>query len=221
MKRATKLVQCAVILHNICILFTNNGDDLLDDEDLDIVNDELDIDHGGTTGQMAAAAAAFPMRSLHDARVLPNSSIYQKAKNGEVLAAGPMYLMGADEIQPYLVGDSAYPLSPWLQKPYPEGTRDPGEIRFNKELSSARVLVESAFGILKSLWRILDVIEERNIAAVSKIIVACAVLHNFSILAGDEWDKDDFNDDDDNGPNNNDDVLRDGDDIRDLFKNNL
>ena len=54
-----------------------------------------------------------------------------------------------------------------------------------------------------------------------QIIVACAVLHNFCILAGDEWDKDDFNDDDDNGPNNNDDVLRDGDDIRDLFKNNL
>ena len=43
----------------------------------------------------------------------------------------------------------------------------------------------------------------------------------FCILARDEWDKDDFNDDDDNGPNNNDDVLRDGADIRDLFKNNL
>ena len=80
-----------------------------------------------------------------------------------------MYLIGADEIQPYLVGDSAYPLSPWLQKPYPEGTRDPGEKRFNKELSSARVVVECAFGILKSRWRILDAIEERNIAAVSKI----------------------------------------------------
>ena len=82
-------------------------------------------------------------------------------------------------------------------------------------------MVECAFGILKSRWRILDAIEERNIAAVSKIIVACAVLHDFCILAGDEWDEDDFNDDDDNGPNNNDDVLRDGDDIRELLKNNL
>ena len=82
-------------------------------------------------------------------------------------------------------------------------------------------MVECAFGILKSRWKILDAIEERNIAAVPKIIVACAVLHNFCILAGDKWDKDDFNDDDDNGPNNNDDVLRDGDDIRELLKNNL
>ena len=76
-------------------------------------------------------AAGFP-GSLHDARVLRNSSIYQKAENGDIQAAGPMYLIRADEIQPYLVGDSAYPLSPWLQKPYPEGIRGPGEIRFNK-----------------------------------------------------------------------------------------
>ena len=43
-------------------------------------------------------AAGFP-GSLHDARVLRNSSIYQKAENGDILAAGPMYLIGADEIQ--------------------------------------------------------------------------------------------------------------------------
>ena len=43
-------------------------------------------------------AAGFP-GSLHDARVLRNSSMYQKAENGDILAAGPMYLIGADEIQ--------------------------------------------------------------------------------------------------------------------------
>ena len=46
MKRAAKLGQCAVILHNLCILFSDNGDDLLDDTDLDLVNNELYIDHG-------------------------------------------------------------------------------------------------------------------------------------------------------------------------------
>lgn len=59
------------------------------------------------------------------------------------------------EIGPHLVADSAYFLAPWLQKVYPEGTQDPDEIAFNEELSSARVSVQSAFGILKSRWRIL------------------------------------------------------------------
>ena len=165
-------------------------------------------------------AAGFP-GSLHDARVLQNSSIYHKAENGAILSAGPMHLIGTEEIQPYLVGDSAYPLSPWLQKPYPEGTRDPVEIRCNKELSSARVVVEGANGILKSRWRILDVIEERDIAFVSKIIIACAVLHSFCILAGDEWEDGNFNDDNDNDSNNSDEVLRDGDNIRELLKDYL
>ena len=46
MKKAAELVQCAVILHNLCIPFSDNGNDLLDDADLDIVDDELDIGHG-------------------------------------------------------------------------------------------------------------------------------------------------------------------------------
>ena len=58
-------------------------------------------------------AAGFP-GSFHDVRVLRNSSLYQKAENGDILSAGPMHLIGTEEIQPYLMGDSAYPLSPWL-----------------------------------------------------------------------------------------------------------
>ena len=35
MKRAAELIKCAVILHNLCILFSDNGDDPLDDANLD------------------------------------------------------------------------------------------------------------------------------------------------------------------------------------------
>ena len=163
-------------------------------------------------------AAGFP-GSLHDARVLRNSSIYDRAEHGDVLAA-PIHVIGGHEIQPYLVGDSAYPLSRWLQKPYPEGTRDPSEIQFNKQLSAARVKVECAFGIVKGRWRILSFIEEASVARVSKIIVACAVLHNFCILHRDEWDFD-GGDDRDDGQNPNGDVIGDGEAIREILKDNL
>ena len=86
--------------------------------------------------------------SMHDARVLRRSTIFRKAEQGDILSAPTVHING-NELGPYLVGDSAYPLSPWLIKPYPEGTRDRNEIRFNKQLSSARVKVEYAFGLLK------------------------------------------------------------------------
>jgi hypothetical protein len=160
------------------------------------------------------AAAGYP-GSLHDSRVCRNSTIYQRAENGDVLAAGPMHRIGSREIQPYLLGDSAYTIAPWLQKPYPEGTRDPDEIAFNYQLSKARVKVECAFGILKSRWRILDYVTEgRNVGFISKIIIASCI---FCILAGDEWEDEDNRGND--GPNNNN-VLRDGDDIRELLKEN-
>ena len=99
-------------------------------------------------------AAGYP-GSLHDARVYRNSFLYQRASNEELLRE-PVERIGNRNIHPYLVGDSAYPISPWLMKPYPEATRNPGEITFNKELSSARVAIECAFGRLKSRWRILQ-----------------------------------------------------------------
>ena len=160
-------------------------------------------------------AAGFP-GSMHDARVLRNSIIYEKAEHGDILAAGPIHRVDGSEIQPYLVGDSTYPLSPWLQKPFPEGTRDLDEIRFNQELLSAPVQVECAFGILKSRWRILMGMEESKVQLIAKIILACAILHNFCILHGNEWEENDENNDHDQG--DNDEILRDGDNIREILK---
>ena len=81
-----------------------------------------------------------------------------------------IHLIGGHKIQPNLVWDSAYPLSRWLQKPYPEGTRDPSEIQLNKQLSAARVKVECAFGIVKGQWHVLSFIKEASAARVSKIL---------------------------------------------------
>ena len=70
--------------------------------------------------------AGYP-GSMHDARVLRNSNIFTRVENSEILT-GPPVSIGGNDIRPYLVGDSAYPLSNWLIKPFPERTNDPQKI---------------------------------------------------------------------------------------------
>ena len=161
-------------------------------------------------------ACGFP-GAMHDGRVLRRSTIFDKAEARQIITE-PTTDSNGQEIGPYLVGDSAYPMSPWLIKPYPEGTRDRDEIRFNKELSSARVKVECAFGMLKSRWRVLMKRFDSNIEFAIKCTIACAVLHNICIRLGDEWEDDDDHNDP-NPPNPARIVLRDGEDIREKLKN--
>lgn len=102
--------------------------------------------------------------------------------------------------------ETAYPLSNWLIKPFPERTNDLQEIEFNKELSSACVKVECAFGPIKSRWRILHERLDSKINFVNKIVIACVVLHNFCIRARDFWDEPPDDDDDDGSDDDNDNV---------------
>ena len=103
-------------------------------------------------------------------------------------------------------------------KPYPEATHDPGEITFNKELSSARVAIECAFGRLKSRLRILQKRLDSRITFSVKIAIPCAVLHNFCIKTGEEWEDDVYDGDDYRGNEHNNEFMQDGEDIRELLK---
>ena len=161
-------------------------------------------------------AAGFP-GSPHDAQVLRGSTLYRRAEANEVLR-NPKAQIGQHGIRPYLVGDSSYSLGPWLQKPFPEATRERDEIAFNKELTTVRVSMECAFGILKSRWRILGKrFDCSSINFAVKIAVACAVLHNFCIMNGDEWNDRDEDHGDDGGDSDLDN-MRDGDNVWGILK---
>lgn len=87
----------------------------------------------------------------------------------------------------YLLGDSAYPLSRHLIVPYPnsEAMANPHKRRFNRMLSSSRVSIERAFGLLVARWRILGfhlyVLGQMDI---NDIISACCILHTICIDRG-------------------------------------
>lgn len=58
--------------------------------------------------------------------------------------------------------------------------------------------------------------EESRFQLVLKIILACAVLHNTCILFVGKWEEENENDDPSQG--DNDDIIRDGDNFRQILK---
>lgn len=72
--------------------------------------------------------------SIHDSRVFRLSGLYDMAQIEQIFS-GPTRDINGVEIGPLLAGDSAYPLTSWLMKPYPDmGRLTPEQRKFNKKI---------------------------------------------------------------------------------------
>ena len=132
--------------------------------------------------------------SVHDARMFANSLLYCKVTNRQLLQ-GSSLQYGSHKISILLVGDSAYPIQPWLIKPFAQSsTLTHEQKQFNYKLSRARVVVEIAFGRLKARWRRLSKQMDIHIHNVLHIVTACYMLYNMCEVYGDafneEWLRD-------------------------------
>ena len=80
----------------------------------------------------------------------------------------------------YLAADSAYPLRRWIVKPFERSAIAVGSPReiFNFNLSSDRVTVERAFGMLVARWRALNITNSSKVSHVTMYAQACCRLHN-------------------------------------------
>lgn len=121
------------------------------------------------------------MGSNSDAGIFADCPIGQLLTDDQLgLPADNALLPGSEISIPYfMVGDAAFPLSRRMMKPYPgRGLNDRKKI-FNYRLSRARRVIENAFGILSSRWRIFTRSITLHPESVDSIIVAAVCLHNF------------------------------------------
>jgi len=112
--------------------------------------------------------------SLHDARVLRRSNLYQESQNNK------------EQLFPnttFILGDSAYPSLPWLVPPFRNnGHLTAQQLEFNYLHSSTRMAIEKAFGVLKGRFRRLKFFNElRHLQFIVQIVIACCILHNICI----------------------------------------
>ena len=123
----------------------------------------------------------------HDARVLRNSSLFDKAENGQCIVQGN-----------FIIADSAYPLRNWLMTPFRDNGRlNAQQRRFNQMLSSARQIVERVYGHLKGRFRRLREITVRKLTRIVSLIISGCILHNLCVLHHDDVEA--FIDNDDDG----------------------
>ena len=125
--------------------------------------------------------------SVHDARVLAHSSLYEKAIGENLLPSSSRSIAG-ESVPLFILGDSAYPLMTWLMKPFPHNSMlsDQQKI-YNYRTSRARIVVENAYGRLKGRWRRLMKKNEMDVRNIPVVISACCVLHNMCEIHGDTF----------------------------------
>ncbi|XP_071579088.1 putative nuclease HARBI1 [Temnothorax nylanderi] len=114
--------------------------------------------------------------SEHDSRMFQNSRIYMRYKQGEL-----------DGI---LVGDAGCPALPFLLTPIGNPRTDE-EMSYNTIHGRTRRIVERTFGIWKRRFPCLSKGLGTKLLTSTSIVVACAVLHNLSLILNDKLEEDD------------------------------
>ena len=108
-----------------------------------------------STGLFLSVSTCYP-GSLHDARVLRLSQIFDATENDLILTE-PTADINGTIVCLLIVGDSAYPLKRWLFCPFKDnGALNREQKKFNEELSKARIVSEHAYGLRKGRWRVLQ-----------------------------------------------------------------
>ena len=130
--------------------------------------------------------------SVHDSRVFRNSPLGRRLTQEH-------YRAQVLPEEAYIIGDAAFQLSTFMITPFREnqlraqrhGEPTPQQKKhFNHVLSGARVVVEHTFGVLKSRFRRLSLVETKSVENAVHLVTAVCVLHNICIMNDDAFQDD-------------------------------
>ena len=85
---------------------------------------------------------------------------------------------GTRPVPYFIVGDNAFPMKQWLQKPYPHRGMSRAQRNYNYRLSRARRVVENAFGMWANRFRCFLTVLNVHPKTVEKLVIAGCILHN-------------------------------------------
>jgi hypothetical protein len=92
----------------------------------------------------------------------------------------------------FIAGDAAYVLTEHLLVPFTGSCKeDADKDSYNFYLSQLRIRIEMAFGLLTTKWHILRRKLERSLTNSSRILEACARMHNYVLNCNDQEDNPD------------------------------
>ena len=127
----------------------------------------------------------------HDARVFANSALYHKGQSGALFCHAPRKRIQGIDMPVVVLGDAAYPLLPWLMKPFVHNcSLTVDQEYFNYRHSKARMVVENAFGRLKGRWRCLLTRNNTMLENMIDVVTACCTLHNICEVHNETFDED-------------------------------
>lgn len=122
--------------------------------------------------------------SVHDARVLRQSHLWEVLSDRELLGQNKVSISGCD-VGYYLIGGPAYTMQNCLMKPF----SDPEQHTYNYRLSSARSVVEMSFGRLKGRWSCLLKRNDCKLELSKRMALTFCVLHNICEEHSDNFTK--------------------------------
>ncbi|GBC00351.1 hypothetical protein RclHR1_03820016 [Rhizophagus clarus] len=189
----TILLYCKRIMKAVISYKSNYIKWPTNEQDREFVHDgfeSIGVDHRGI---FISYDVGWP-GSVHDAKVYRNSHFYLNRTS---------LIKGND----FLIGDSAYPSSPFLIKPFSKPNENQTE--FNRIFSSHRIVVEHSFDRIKNRFGGIKEISVKKISTAVNMIDCSIILHNFLELNDDIWVDSENNDNSEEDSNESDNYYND------------